>query len=167
MKGRKMPQFFADVKRIRRNKTVEEEVREKLKCPMDIIADIVEKQCNGYSKRVSHVALQELLADIKEKPNRYKTKKLIEAAREYNKYVKSLESKKSELGEEAVWDLKNRAMSRFLNRASKELEQATIQKLVCYAFEYDNSDIRATILNGLYREHREKFLNCFKISEKQ
>ena len=65
-----------------------------------------------------------------------------------------------------MFDLKNRAMARFLNRASKELEQATVMKLVCYAFEYDNSDVRATVLNGLYREHKEKFLNCFKNGEK-
>ena len=166
MKGWNMPQFFADVKRIRRNKTVPENEREKLDCPMDIISGIVEEQCNGYADRVFHKPLQEFLADIKEKPNRYKVKMVAEAADEYNVFVRSLESKKNELGEEAVFDLKNRAMSRFLNRASKKLEQATVMRLVCYAFEYDNSDVRATILNGLYREQREKFLNCFKIGEK-
>ena len=165
MKGRKMPQFFADVKRIRRNQTVPENERDKLECPMDIISGIVEEQCNGYADRVYHVALQELLTDVKEKPNRYKVKKVAETAREYNEFVRGLESRKSELGEELVYDLKNRAMSRFLKRASKELEQATVMKLVCYAFEYDNSDVRATILNCLYREQREKFLNCFIIGE--
>lgn len=166
MKGRNMPQFFADVKRIRRGKTVPENERDTLECPMDIIADIVEERCSGYADRVFHKPLQEFLADIKEKPNRYKVKMVAEAADEYNVFVRSLESKKNELREEAVFDLKNRAMSRFLNRASKKLEQATVMRLVCYAFEYDNSDVRATILNGLYREHREKFLNCFEIGEK-
>ena len=165
MKGRKMPQFFADVKRIRRNQTVEEKDREKLDCPMDIIADIVKERCSGYADRVYHVPLEEFLVDIKEKPNRYKVKTVAEAANEYNTFVRGLECKKSELGEEAVFDLKNRAMARFLNRANKNLEQATVMKLVCYAFEYDNSDVRATVLNGLYREHREKFLNCFEIGE--
>ena len=166
MKGRNMPQFFADVKRIRRGKTVPENEREKLDCPMDIIADIVEERCSGYADRVYHKQLQEFLVDIKEKPNRYKVKTVAEAANEYNTFVRGLESKKNELGEEAVFDLKNRAMARFLNRASKELEQTTVMKLVCYAFEYDNSDVRATVLNGLYREHKEKFLNCFKNGEK-
>ena len=167
MKGRNMPQFFADVKRIRRGKTVAEKEREKMDCPMDIIADIVEERCSGYADRVYHVPLEDVLVDIKEKPNRYKVKTVAEAANEYNTFVRGLESKKNELGEEALFDLKNRAMARFLNRANKNLEQATVMKLVDYAFDSDNSDVRATLLNGLYREQREKFLNCFKIGQKQ
>ena len=59
------------------------------------------------------------------------------------------------------WALKNRAMTQFLNKASNNLDQETIMQLIIYATNDKNSDICATILNFLFKEHREKFMNCF------
>lgn len=52
-------------------------------------------------------------------------------------------------------------MTQFLAKVSKELEQETIMQLVIYATDDDNSDVRATILNFLFKLHRNEFMNCF------
>ena len=52
-------------------------------------------------------------------------------------------------------------MNQFLNRASKSLDQETIMQLVTYALKDDNSDVSSTILNFLFREHHDEFMNCF------
>lgn len=95
------------------------------------------------------------------KGNRYKKEKVIIEANEYNKTVKWLEISREQMSNNTYWALKNRAMTQFINRASKNLDQETVMQLVIYAMNDDNSDICATILNFLFREHRKEFMNCF------
>lgn len=48
-----------------------------------------------------------------------------------------------------------------MNHASKSLDQETIMQLVTYALKDDNSDVSSTILNFLFREHHDEFMNYF------
>ena len=52
-------------------------------------------------------------------------------------------------------------MELFLRKASKNLDQITIIQLVNHALMDSNSDVMGTLLNFLYFNYREKFLNCF------
>ena len=156
-----VPQFFADTKKRRNNKDFENVKR--MNCPMDIMAEMIEQQ-TGYSERVSHVLIRELFnKKIKGKANKYKFNKLIEESKKYNDTVKILASskRKGRLEDDELYKLKRRQMELFLRKASKNLDQITIIQLVNHALMDSNSDVMGTLLNFLYFNYREKFLNCF------
>ena len=130
---------------------------------MDIMAEMIEQQ-TGYSERVSHVLIRELFnKKIKGKANKYKFNKLIEESKKYNDTVKILASskRKGRLEDDELYKLKRRQMELFLRKASKNLDQITIIQLVNHALMDSNSDVMGTLLNFLYFNYREKFLNCF------
>ena len=52
-------------------------------------------------------------------------------------------------------------MKMFLQKVKNELSQETVMHLVIYAFGDENSDVRTTILNGLFHTHKELLMNCF------
>ncbi len=58
-------------------------------------------------------------------------------------------------------DLRMDCMNHFLNCVTSNLDQETVMLLVKYAFRNDNSDVCQTILNFLFRNHYDKFMNCF------
>ena len=49
----------------------------------------------------------------------------------------------------------------FLQKVKNELSQETVMHLVIYAFGDENSDVRTTILNGLFHTHKELLMKCF------
>lgn len=156
-----VPQFFADTKKRRNNKDFENVKR--MNCPMDIMAEMIEQQ-TGYSERVSHVLIRELFnKKIKGKANKYKFNKLIEESKKYNNAVKILSAskRKGRLEDDELYKLKRRQMELFLRKTTKNLDQITIMQLVNHALMDSNSDVMGTILNFLYFNYREKFLNCF------
>ena len=156
-----VPQFFADTKKRRNNKDFENVKR--MNCPMDIMAEMIEQQ-TGYSERVSHVLIRELFnKKIKGKANKYKFNKLIEESKKYNNAVKILSAskRKGRLEADELYKLKRRQMELFLRKTTKNLDQITIMQLVNHALMDSNSDVMGTILNFLYSNYREKFLNCF------
>ena len=134
-----------------------------MNCPQDIMADIIEQNVIKYAPgREKHMPLRSLWnCTVIGKGNRYKKEKVIIEANEYNKTVKWLEISREQMDDDTYWALKNRAMTQFINKASKDLDQETIMQLVIYATNDDNSDICATILNFLFREYREEFMSCF------
>ena len=85
---------------------------------------------------------------------------VLEEAKKYNKYVKFLESQ-NDLNESVLYQLKDKAMIQFLNRVSKNLEYETIMQLIDFATKDENKDIRATVLNFLFRHYKKEFMNCF------
>lgn len=168
MKNRAIPRFFANTKKSRNNKEYDKEMIKSMNCPMDIMAKIIDKNVIDYAGRKSHLPLRNLLnKEITGKGNRYKKNKLIEEAKKYNKSVQFLESNKKDIDNTTLYQLKNNSMTQFMNRASKNLEQETIMQLVDYATKDENSDVRTTILNFLYKNHREKFMNCFVKNEQK
>ena len=163
MRSNTIPLFFADIKVSRNNKDFGDKRVEAMNCPMDIMADIIEKNVIKYAGRENHVPLRNFWnQNIVGKGNRYKKDKVISEAEEYNKNEKWIESHKSEMDDDTYFALKNRAMTKFLNKASKNLDQETIMQLVIYATNDDNSDICATILNFLLKNYKEELMSCFK-----
>ena len=162
MRSNTIPLFFADIKESRNNKDFGDKIVEAMNCPMDIMADIIEKNVIKYSGRENHVPLRNFWnQNIVGKGNRYKKDKVISEAEEYNKNEKWIESHKKGMDDDTYFALKNRAMTQFLNKASKNLDQETIMQLVIYATDDDNSDICATILNFLLKNYKEELMNCF------
>lgn len=169
MKRNEIPQFFASNKKSRNNKVFEGKVVVSMNCPMDIMADIIEDNVIGYADRESHLPLRNFWNySVIAKGNRYKKDKFVEEVRSYNKSDKWLEKHEAEMDKETFFSLKNRNMTQFLAKVSKELDQETIMQLVIYATDDDNSNVRATILNFLFKLYKDEFMNCFiKNGQKQ
>lgn len=162
MKRNEIPQFFASNKKSRNNKNFEGKKVVSMNCPMDIMADIIEEKVIKYADRESHLPLRNFWNhSVIAKGNRYKKDKFVEEVRSYNKFDKWLEKHEVEMSKETFFSLKNRNMIRFLAKVSKELDQETIMQLVIYATDDDNSDVRATLLNFLFKLHKDEFMNCF------
>lgn len=162
MRRNVIPQFFASNKKSRNNKEFEGKEVVSMDCPMDIMAGIIEDNVIGYADRESHLPLRNFWNHaVIAKGNRYKKDKFVEEVRSYNKTDKWLEKHEAEMSKETFFTLKNRNMTQFLAKVSKELDQETIMQLVIYATDDNNSDIRATILNFLFKLHKDEFMNCF------
>ncbi len=162
MKRNEIPQFFASNKKSRNNKDFEGKKIISMNCPMDIMADIIEDNVIGYADRESHLPLRDFWNySVIAKGNRYKKDKFVEEVKSYNKSDKWLVKHEAEMGKETFFSLKNRNMTQFLAKVSKELDQETIMQLVIYATDDDNSDVRATVLNFLFKLHKDEFMNCF------
>lgn len=162
MRRNEIPQFFASNKKSRNNKDFEGKEVVSMNCPMDIMADIIGHNVIGYADREPHLPLRNFWNHaVITKGNRYKKKKFIEEAGMYNKTYKWIEKHETQMDDDTASALKNRAMTQFLAKASKELDQETIMQLVIYATDDDNSDVRATILNFLFKLHKDEFMNCF------
>lgn len=162
MKRNKIPQFFASNKKSRNNKVYEGKKVVSMNCPMDIMADIIEENVVGYADRETHIPLRNFWNyEVIAKGNRYKKDKFIKEVACYNKFDKWIEKHKAEMDKDTCFSLKNRNMTQFLAKVSKELDQETIMQLVIYATDDNNSDVRATILNFLFKLHKNEFMNCF------
>lgn len=169
MKRNEIPQFFASNKKSRNNKDFDGKEIVSMNCPMDIMAEIIEEKVIKYADRESHLPLRDFWNhSVIAKGNRYKKDKFVEEVRSYNKSDKWLEKHEAEMSKETFFSLKNRNMTQFLSKVSKELDQETIMQLVIYATDDNNSDVRATILNFLFKLHKDEFMNCFiKNGQKQ
>ena len=162
MRRKEIPRFFASNKKSRNKKDFEGKEIRSMNCPMDIMAGIIEEKVMKYADRKRHLPLRNFWnKEIIGKANRYKKDKFVEEVRNYNKFDKWLKKYEAEMSKETFFSLKNRNMTQFLAKVSKELDQETIMQLVIYATDDNNSDIRATILNFLFKLHRDEFMNCF------
>ncbi len=169
MRRKEVPYFFASNKKSRNNKDFRGKVIRSMNCPSDIMAEIIEERVLKYAGRESHLPLCGFWnKGIIGTANRYKKDKFIEEAANYNRTYKWIEGHEKEMDDDTVSALKNRAMTQFLAKVSKELDQETVMQLVIYATDDNNSDVCATILNFLFKLHRDKFMNCFiKNGQKQ
>ena len=161
MQNKIIPKFFADTKKSRNNKEYKDKNIQSMQCPMDIMGKIIEENVIKYSPgRENHIPLRDFFVKHKGIGNRYKKNRVIEESRKYNKYIKFLESQ-NDLNESVLYQLKGKAMMQFLNRVSKNLEYETVMQLIDYATKDENKDIRATVLNFLFRHYKKEFMNCF------
>ena len=163
MKDKPIPKFYADNKKARNNKDFGKRV-EKLNCPMDIMAGIIDKKIIAYSARVYHEPVQKLFnRDILGSGNRYAKERFIDEAEQYNSAISKLESfaRENNISKDILYQLKSKQTNRFLQKIKKKMDQETVFQLMVYAFKDENSDIRTTILNMLYQTHKELLLNCF------
>ena len=169
MRRKEIPRFFADNKESRNGKNFEGKKVVSMNCPMDIMAGVIEKRVIKYAGRESCLPLRSFWnKGIIGIANRYKRDKFVKEAADYNRTYKWIQSHETEMDDETVMALKNRAMTQFLDKVSKELDQETIMQLVIYATDDNNSDVCATILNFLLKLHRDEFRKCFiKKGQKQ
>lgn len=162
MKGKDIPAFYAATKKSRNNKDFDMDKIRSMNCPMDIIADYIDEKVIGRADGINHLPIRNFFnKQVIGKGNRYKKEKLIRLAKSYNDSIKYLENNKDQYTDDCFINLKITNMNQFLNRASKSLDQETIMQLVTYALKDDNSDVSSTILNFLFREHHDEFMNCF------
>ena len=156
MKNKPIPKFYADNKKVRNNKDFGNKV-EKLKCPMDIMAEIIDEKIIAYSARVYHEPVQKLFnRDILGSGNRYAKERFIDEAEQYNSAIGKLESfaRENNISKDILYQLKSRQTNKFLQKIKKKMDQETVFQLVVNAFKDENSDIRMTILNMLYQTHK-------------
>ncbi len=140
IKRKEIPQFFASNKKSRNKKDFEGKKVLPMNCPMDIMAEIIEDNVIGYADRESHLPLRNFGNHaVIAKENRYKKEKFVAEADKYNKTCKWIEKHKTEMDSDTVFALKNRAMTQFFAKVSKELNQETIMQLVIYATDDDFS----------------------------
>lgn len=99
--------------------------------------------------------------DIKKEYNSDAIEKIIHFAREYCKSVRWLEEHKNDMDDDTFLELKNHYLTKYMNIANKNLEKETIMMLIRYAVKDKNSDVCTTILNFLYRNCKEEFMECF------
>lgn len=164
MKDKGIPLFFASIKNSRNNKEFDENDIKSMNCPMDIIGEIIEEKMIKYASRICHKLLRDFWNTDTEctgEVNRYKKDKVIAESKKYNSSIEKLECDKDKMDDDTFFLLKDRIINQFLNKVSMELNQETIMQLVIYATEDDNSDVRATILNFLFRNYYNEFMNCF------
>lgn len=133
-----------------------------MNCPMDIIAKNIDSRVIGHALGTTRVPVHKFFNEnIKGKGNTYKYKKIIEASKTYNNSIRYIETHKKQYNEKSYMDLRMDCMNHFLNCVTSNLDQETVMLLVKYAFRNDNSDVCQTILNFLFRNHYDKFMNCF------
>lgn len=163
IKGKHIPLFFADVKERRGSKFDKAKVQFML-CPMDVMGSLIDAKVKKYADRKVKklLELDEFLnSDIVEKCDPENMKKFIDSARRYYESVRWLEKHKDTMSEDTFLILKNNRLTRYMNIASKSLEKATIMMLIRYAVKDKNSDICKTILNFLFRNYKDVFMECF------
>ena len=164
MNRKDVPEFFAKTKKSRNNKDFDGKIIRSMKCPMDIMARIINSDVIKYpDDREKQIPLKDFLnPDIKGKGKKFKEEKVINAARSYKKTNDWIESHKSDFKDSDYLALKNDAVSQFLQRVSKTLDQETVMRVVKEAIKKENSDVTMTVLNFLYREHKRELLKCFE-----
>lgn len=164
MNRKDVPEFFAKTKKSRNNKDFDGKIIRSMKCPMDIMARIINSDVIKYpDDREKQIPLKDFLnPDIKGKGKKFKEEKVINAARSYKKTNDWIESHKSDFKDSDYLALKNDAVSQFLQRVSKTLDQETVMGVVKEAIKKENSDVTMTVLNFLYREHKRELLKCFE-----
>ncbi len=167
MRRKEIPLFFAKNKKDRNNKVFSNgKIVTSMKCPMDIMAKSIKDNTKKRAEAVCHLPLDEFLnKGILGKGNKYKEQRVIDAANEYNKSKKWLEDHKNRMNDSSFFALENRAMRIFLNKTTsakkKYLDQESVIQLVLFAINDDNSDVCTTILNFLFKNYNDEFLNCF------
>lgn len=88
-------------------------------------------------------------------------KKVISIVQNYDKNVRELDETKEDYCESV-----GRAFDECMGKINKlTINESTMSSLIAYAFS-DNGDIRDRLLISLYDRDAEKFLKCFKKSDK-
>lgn len=170
--------FMADAKKIKNpKKKYSEGTVQRMNCPMDIMAEIIEEETIQYPDRVSRMLLRDLFdKDLKKiKADNRKIDNLVELVRGYNDTMKDIRTDYG-LDEEdkAYYELKNRVLDKTLKKFGRidkdgntNLDQIVVAHLTLMAMRDSNSDVRNTILNFLYQMAPKLFLKCFVKNEQK
>lgn len=163
IKGKNIPLFFADVKEKRESKFDKEKVQFMF-CPMDVMASLIDAKVKKYADRKVKKLLELddfLNTEIVDKCDSEKIKKILDAAQGYYRSVRWLAKYKDTMDDDTFLKLKKHRLTRYMNIANKSLERGTIKTLIRYALKDENSDICTTILNFLFKNCKDEFMECF------
>lgn len=171
----KYPQFYADVqeqknKKKKNNKKLEIQAKDvgEFNCPMDIIYRIIDdgiidlrkqKELNVKTVHLSRVFEYDL-SKIKDR-DRKQHLDIISMVEECDEAIKDLDREDEDYSQ----NRKREYEKCFRKVRRKTIKEATMFSLIAYAFHTGGS-ICDRLLTILYDLHPQKFLNCFKKSEK-
>lgn len=168
---KKYPVFYAKIQeqknagKKKKKEIKESEIRE-FNCPMEILADIIEKNVIDLRKHKELVSFTcnlntvfQYRADRIRDSKQYK--KVISIVREYDRKVNKLD-KNNENYKNDMYNLFDNCMIKLRNLA---INRSTMSSLIAYAFT-QNRDVQDRLLTVLYDKDRKKFLECFKKTEK-
>lgn len=169
--GKKYPVFYAKIQeqkmkgKKKKNAIDESKIRD-FNCPMEILADIIEENVIDLRKYKELIPYTCNLNTV----FRYQTdrsrdskqyKKVISIVQEYDREVNKLDMSKSDYSKN-VDNLFDNCMIKLRNLT---INKSTMYSLIAYAYA-NNGDVRDRILTVLYDKDPEKFLSCFKKTEK-
>ncbi len=164
--GKKYPVFYAEIQKLKENKNMKDSQVRKFQCPMEILADIIEEQVIDLRKQKQFITYTcKLNTVFQYETSRIRDskqyKKVISIVQKYDREVKALDKTKDSYSDD-IYNLFDNCIKALKNLT---INKSTMSSLINYAFAC-NGDIRNRLLTVLYDKDSEKFLSCFKKSEK-
>ncbi|MDE6435847.1 MAG: hypothetical protein K2L07_16700 [Lachnospiraceae bacterium] len=169
--GKKYPVFYAKVqeqkmKGKKKKKAIDESKIKEFNCPMEILANIIEESVIDLRKNKEMIPYTcNLNTVFKYQTDRNRDskqyKKVISIVQEYDRKVKKLDKNNDDYAKD-IYNLFDNCMIKLRNLT---INKSTMYSLIAYAFA-DNGDVRDRLLTVLYDKEPEKFLSCFKKTEK-
>ncbi len=169
--GKKYPVFYAGVQEQKNSgKKQKKEIKEcemrEFNCAMEILADIIEKNVIDLRKHKELVPYTCSLSTVFQyKADRIRDskqyKKVISIVQEYDREAGKLDTSKSDYSRN-IDNLFDNCMEKLKNLS---INESTMCSLIAYAFA-QNGDVCDRLLTVLYDKDREKFLSCFKKTDK-
>ncbi len=169
--GKKYPVFYAKVqeqkmKGKKKKKAIDESEIREFNCPMEILADIIEENVidlRKYKELIPYTCNLNMVFRYQTDRSRdsKQRKKVISIVQEYDEKVKKLDTSKNDYSKNADILFDN-CMIKLRNLT---INKSTMSSLIAYAFA-NNGDVRDRLLTVLYDKDPEKFLSCFKKTEK-
>lgn len=169
--GKKYPVFYAKVQeqkmkgKKKKNAIDESKIRD-FNCPMEILADIIEGNVidlRKYKELIPYTCNLNMVFQYQTDRSRdsKQYKKVISIVQEYDREVKKLDMSRNDYSKEAD-NLFDNCIIKLRNLT---INKSTMYSLIAYAYA-NNGDVRDRILTVLYDKDPEKFLSCFKKTEK-
>lgn len=159
--------FMADAKKIKNpKKKYSEGTVQRMNCPMDIMAEIMEEETIQYPEnRKERLHVRKFFDEniLKMKADNRKAKRMAQVIQKYND---SMQKIRTDYGldeeDEAYFVLKNSVLNNALHKiGNKNIDQAIVMKLIIEAIEGEYTVVQNTMLNFLYQMAPELFLKCF------
>lgn len=160
----KYPIFYAETKKERNNKKFKQEEVGFINCPMDIMAKLIDEKTKSYKPRTNVIPIYRLTTDeVKNATpkNRYRADKFIECAKQYTADIKNLNNNIEDKDSKNYSRQRQYLEDKFMNDATKGLDQEQIYYLVKLSLGREYSAIRNIMLLFLYRRYKDELLNCF------
>lgn len=173
MKSGLVPRFMADAKKIKNSKKkYSEGTVQRMNCPMDIMAEIMEEETIQYPEnRKERLPVRKFFDEniLKMKADNRKAERLAQVIQKYNDSMKKI---RTDYGldeeDEAYFVLKNSVLNNALHKiGNKNIDQAIVMKLIIEAIDGEYTDVQNTMLNFLYQMAPELFLKCFVKNEQK
>lgn len=165
--------FMADAKKIKNpKKKYSEGTVQRMNCPMDIMAEIIEEETIQYPEnRKERLHVRKFFDEniLKMKADNRKAKRMAQVIQKYNDSMQKIRTNYGlDEEDEAYFVLKNSVLNNALHKiGNKNIDQAIVMKLIIEAIEGEYTVVQNTMLNFLYQMAPELFLKCFVKNEQK